>query len=151
MENQLEVIDQKPAKSKSNVHDQDSNTTPPVDSRDIPYNGARYEPGYCASSNEWECPYPKCGFKLPKLKALNAHRKERHDCCLVCDLDFPSWDAYHDHKLLSSDHIVCPVCSQDFRSLDGRNRHIKLASHYPSESYNFGLLTWTRPTQKGRT
>ena len=127
-DNQLNAIDHNTAtSSKLGSCDDDSTSAPVTRTEDIPYEGDKYEAKYIASLDLWECGHPGC-FKRTPFKDLKKHRKDMHDCCLVCDLDFPSWDAYHDHKLTSDDHIVCPICSQDFRSNHGKVRHIKQAS-----------------------
>lgn len=73
---------------------------------------------------KFPCPHDSCGLGFSDLKALRNHRKNQHEYCSICDLDFIDFKEHIDHKMRSDRHITCPVCGEDFRSEGGRDRHI---------------------------
>lgn len=48
--------------------------------------------------------------------------------CAKCNLTFPTFEAYHRHKLRSRRHITCDVCSADFESHEACKQHHDLVS-----------------------
>ena len=71
------------------------------------------------------CSFDGCSYLSKTKKEMKNHKKNVHDYCRLCDIDFASWDDYHTHKIHSTEHIVCPICSADFRTQDGRNAHLR--------------------------
>ncbi|KAF4636451.1 hypothetical protein G7Y89_g1639 [Cudoniella acicularis] len=45
--------------------------------------------------------------------------------CRKCDLTFPSWMAFHQHKVASDRHVCCLVCSKDFVTKEACDIHVK--------------------------
>ena len=86
----------------------------------------------------YSCSFKGCLATFQTRKGLKYHKKDKHDYCSICDIDFPNWDAYHEHKVDSKEHITCPLCSADFSSLEGRRLHSKTVSElhrrYPNSS-----------------
>ncbi len=62
-----------------------------------------------------------------------------------CNLTFPTWDLYHQHKIRSGNHITCEVCSRDFKTLAAAKLHhdqVRLASVLNPRSHQLKSLTW---------
>ena len=85
-------------------------------------------------SEPYPCTYHECLRGYDTLKALKLHKKEHHDYCQACDLDFEDDTALLRHKIQSDRHIVCPMCAQSFRSSQGRDAHIRQVSSNLSRS-----------------
>ncbi|KAF7865205.1 hypothetical protein EAF04_006182 [Stromatinia cepivora] len=43
--------------------------------------------------------------------------------CKSCNITFKEWNAFHNHKMTSRDHICCDICSIDFHTDEGLKRH----------------------------
>ncbi|KAI9649218.1 hypothetical protein NHQ30_001786 [Ciborinia camelliae] len=43
--------------------------------------------------------------------------------CKTCKISFKEWNAYHNHKMTSRQHICCDICSIDFHTDEGLRRH----------------------------
>ena len=97
--------------------------------------------GLGAKSAKMEMPYPcsykecTCGFDT--RKKLRRHKKEEHDWCDRCDMDFEDDLALINHRIESTledqgKHIACLDCGDEFVSEAGRNRHMKIVSPCPS-------------------
>ena len=76
----------------------------------------------------YPCSFEHCLAAFETKRQLKHHKKNKHDYCSICKIDFPNWEAYHQHKMDSTEHITCPVCSEDFATVDGRNRHSRTVS-----------------------
>ena len=76
-------------------------------------------------NKRYPCSFENCLKAYDTKRELRHHKKDVHDYCSICKIDFPNWDAYHEHKVTSKAHITCPLCSADFATADGRNRHSK--------------------------
>ncbi|KAK4894477.1 hypothetical protein LTR27_007363 [Elasticomyces elasticus] len=88
-----------------------------------------------------ECTYKNCMKRFDTIEEMKGHKRyaDEHDYCKKCDIDFPDWEALHQHKVTEMDtyfrnrfdlpasvhpaHITCEFCGQDFRSFGGRKAH----------------------------
>ncbi|KAK5736219.1 hypothetical protein LTR17_007559 [Elasticomyces elasticus] len=88
-----------------------------------------------------KCTYSKCMKRFDTVEEMQGHKRyaDEHDYCKKCDIDFPDWEALHQHKVTKMDtffrnrfdlpanvqpeHITCEFCGQDFRSFGGRKAH----------------------------
>jgi DNA-directed RNA polymerase subunit RPC12/RpoP len=74
----------------------------------------------------YRCSYEHCLYTSDNLKTVQRHKKDTHDYCRRCDIDFRSWEEFHLHKMESDRHIACPECGEEFRTSGGRERHVLL-------------------------
>lgn len=104
---------------------------------------------------EFPCPYEDCTFGYPTAKKLRRHKKETHDYCATCDLDFEDDIALIGHRIESTlqdegKHIACLVCGQDFGSEAGREAHFKLVSIAQQSSHRTVLNSVADPSLQTR-
>lgn len=71
------------------------------------------------------CSYLDCPAGFDTLRGLKHHKGEKHDYCVICDVDCKDAAEFLKHKIKSEKHIVCPICSEDFKSSMGHDRHLK--------------------------
>ena len=74
------------------------------------------------------CPDDNCLAKFDTVKQLTSHKEDWHDYCRLHDTIFPNHEAFHKHKVESTEHITCAFCSEDFFSKGGRERHLAVVS-----------------------
>jgi hypothetical protein len=88
-----------------------------------------------------QCPYnwgeEPCFSKFKTEEELKAHKIKRddHEYCEKCDIDFKSWAEHVEHRASSSEkvHITCGLCGLDFASGIGRQKHIAQVSRSDRE------------------
>ena len=118
------------------------NATPPGNTEKVP---AKFLKPY-------PCTYEECLAGFETLLKLKNHKKDRHDYCGTCDLDFVDDTDLLRHKIDSDKHIVCPVCGQSFRSSNGRDHHVKQVSvHFQSVPSRLPPDCCCRLTPKNKT
>ncbi|KAE8441598.1 hypothetical protein EG329_004647 [Mollisiaceae sp. DMI_Dod_QoI] len=54
---------------------------------------------------------------------MASHQPEPPTICKLCNIEFPSFIAYHNHKVQSRRHICCEICSQDFNNDKAFKQH----------------------------
>lgn len=90
----------------------------------------------------YPCTYTECSRGFQSSKQLVHHKKQEHDYCARCKMDFADDVDLIQHRIDSTinqdgKHTACSTCGDDFESTAGRDAHMKIVGTEPNPEQSY--------------